>query len=331
MRQLKPSSHLLRHALDQHEGETLASIEFGMEVAKYTRTSFERQILESVCIQQNTHHNLLNSRSEYNRCSLPRLSTRLGDSDYKKFEKDLEEVKKKEEALEQRIRDMRKTRNKARRPRSQKTNPPAKKRRTGKETSTRTCSTWETTLQQEEEDSNHTQIEQEKRKEQQEAPENSAPKRQKVPEVDIRKYLTKPVIETVVTAPTDEENWLEPRSDEQQPLSEEELVIVQTQQLPHNIVLVRENPETDEPNLQQLPSNIVLVENRTEAENPSKTKDCVQQPQPHQMQQFPSQDQATQPQQLPENIVLVRNPPPPPKPEDEPSNSRTILCLLEQT
>ena len=28
MRQLKPSSHLLRHALDQHEGEQLSSIKF---------------------------------------------------------------------------------------------------------------------------------------------------------------------------------------------------------------------------------------------------------------------------------------------------------------
>ena len=90
MRQLKPSSHLLRHALDQHEGEQLSNIKFGMEVLKYTRTSFERQILESVLIQQNTNHHILNSRSEYNRCSLPRLSTRLGDKEYKKYEQEQE-------------------------------------------------------------------------------------------------------------------------------------------------------------------------------------------------------------------------------------------------
>ena len=34
MRQLKPASNILRHALDQHEGETLSSIEFGMEVVR---------------------------------------------------------------------------------------------------------------------------------------------------------------------------------------------------------------------------------------------------------------------------------------------------------
>ena len=76
MRQLKPSSHLLRHALDQHEGEQRSCIKFGMVIIKFTRTSFKRQILKSVCIQQNNHHNILNSRSEYNCCSVPRVSTR---------------------------------------------------------------------------------------------------------------------------------------------------------------------------------------------------------------------------------------------------------------
>ena len=107
MRLLKPGSHMLRHALDKHEGEKLNEIKFGMEVMRFTRTSFERQILESVLIQQNINHHILNSRSEYNRCSLPRLSTRLGDKEYKKYEKELEEAKQKEESLESRIRDMR--------------------------------------------------------------------------------------------------------------------------------------------------------------------------------------------------------------------------------
>ena len=144
MRQLKPSSHLLRHALDQHEGEQLGSIRFGMEIIKYTRTSFERQILESVCIQQNTHHHILNSRSEYNRCSVPRLSTRLGDKEYKKYEKKLEEEKLKEEALEKRIREMRKDRNKNRKTRTQQTNPPAKRRKMSDKTFTRINSSWVT-------------------------------------------------------------------------------------------------------------------------------------------------------------------------------------------
>ena len=88
MRQLDPSSHMLRHALDRHEGEKMKEIRFGMIVLQFTKTSFERQILESVTIQQNRHHHILNSRMEYNRCSIPRLSTRLGDREYKQYEKE---------------------------------------------------------------------------------------------------------------------------------------------------------------------------------------------------------------------------------------------------
>ena len=81
MDQLKPSSHMLQHVLDQHEEEPLSRVRFGMEIVKQTRTSWERQFLESVTIQQSTKHNILNSRSEYNRCSLQRLSTRLGEKE----------------------------------------------------------------------------------------------------------------------------------------------------------------------------------------------------------------------------------------------------------
>ena len=61
MEQLKPSSHLLKHIVDKHEKENPGEIEFGLRVLKYTRSSFERQILESVIIQQERHHFLLNS------------------------------------------------------------------------------------------------------------------------------------------------------------------------------------------------------------------------------------------------------------------------------
>ena len=176
-------------------------MKFRMEVIKFTRTSFERQILESVCIQQNTQHNLLNSRSDYNRCSLPRLSTRLGDKEFKKYEKQLEEAKKKEESLEQRIGDMRKTRCKTRGHRNQKTNPPAKRRKTGKETYTRTCVIWETAglRQEHEEEQDDDRKKAEKRTEDLETP---APKRQKLSQNDIRRILTKTDIEQPAHLPT---------------------------------------------------------------------------------------------------------------------------------
>ena len=75
--QLKPSSHMLRHLIDQHSNEEWEGVNFHMRVLKYTRSSFDRQILESVLIQNNRNHHILNSRSEYNRCALPRLSAKM--------------------------------------------------------------------------------------------------------------------------------------------------------------------------------------------------------------------------------------------------------------
>ena len=184
-----------RRVLDQNEGEKLSNVDFGMEVVRYTRTSFERQILESVCIQQNTHHNLLNSRSEYNRCSLPRLSTKLGDKEFKKHEKQLYEEQKKEEGLEQRIREMRKTRCKTRRSRNQKANPPAKRRKTGEETYTRTCVIWET-ADLEQEEKQHKVCENGKAEKRRENLDNPAPKRQRLSQNDIRKFLMQPQTQT---------------------------------------------------------------------------------------------------------------------------------------
>ena len=64
-------SHLLKHAVEMHGQEELNTLKFGMKVIRYAKTSFERQSHESVEIQENRHHHLLNSRSEFNRCALP--------------------------------------------------------------------------------------------------------------------------------------------------------------------------------------------------------------------------------------------------------------------
>ena len=51
MAQLKNSSHMLKHAVGVHPGEDMDKVHFGMKVIKYTQSSFERQIRESVAIQ----------------------------------------------------------------------------------------------------------------------------------------------------------------------------------------------------------------------------------------------------------------------------------------
>ena len=76
---LSVKSHLLKHALDLHQTTKFSTLKFGIKVIKYARSSFERQICESVTIEQNRHHFLLNSRSEFNRSAVPRLMCKLGD------------------------------------------------------------------------------------------------------------------------------------------------------------------------------------------------------------------------------------------------------------
>ena len=76
-----------------------------MRIRSTARTAFWCQVGKSVLIQQeNQKYRILNSRSEYNRCALPRLSEKLGK--ILGLEKEIQEEKKKEEELERKIRIM---------------------------------------------------------------------------------------------------------------------------------------------------------------------------------------------------------------------------------
>ena len=54
-----------------------------VKIVKSYRSSFERQIGESVMINHNLRENvqLLNSKNEYNRCSIPRLGLAITKDD----------------------------------------------------------------------------------------------------------------------------------------------------------------------------------------------------------------------------------------------------------
>ena len=58
----------------------------------------------------------MNSKAEFNRSAVPRISTKLGDSDYQKYDKEAQEEKKRNEEIDIVIRTMRKERNVERRP-----------------------------------------------------------------------------------------------------------------------------------------------------------------------------------------------------------------------
>ena len=71
-RDLKTTSHILKHILEKHPGSGPDEVRFDMKMLRTHQSPFERQIYESAVIQtMRGKHHLLNSRSEYNRCALP--------------------------------------------------------------------------------------------------------------------------------------------------------------------------------------------------------------------------------------------------------------------
>ena len=95
---LSTKSHMLKHAVDKHTDEDPTNIQFGIRIIKSSKSSYERQTYESSAIQESRkYHFLLNSRSEYNRCAVPRLMCKLGDKAYKRYEKEMEKDLAKEE------------------------------------------------------------------------------------------------------------------------------------------------------------------------------------------------------------------------------------------
>ena len=111
---LSIKSHMLKHAVEMHAQEDPKALKFGMKAIKFTKSSFERQVLESVEIQNNRHHHLLNSRSEFNRCAVPRMMCKLGDKTFKKNKQEIESDMAREEAQVSKIRELIKERNKKR-------------------------------------------------------------------------------------------------------------------------------------------------------------------------------------------------------------------------
>ena len=81
---LSLKSHMLKHIVDKHEHEDHSQVVFRMKVLQYHQTAFERQVSESVKIQSHRKHHLMNSKSEYNRCALPRLGLKIGTKEYSK-------------------------------------------------------------------------------------------------------------------------------------------------------------------------------------------------------------------------------------------------------
>ena len=93
-------SHLLKHYLTYHKDLKMSDVKFGMKVRNTFRTAIERQVGEAVAIdiEQRKGLTLMNSKSEYNRCSIPRITTKSVKETVEENDKEtLEEKKMKNE------------------------------------------------------------------------------------------------------------------------------------------------------------------------------------------------------------------------------------------
>ena len=64
LRKLEEDSHLLKHVANHYQGVPMDEILFGMRIVQYTRSALERQVLESVLIQEEgKRHEIMNSKT----------------------------------------------------------------------------------------------------------------------------------------------------------------------------------------------------------------------------------------------------------------------------
>ena len=91
---------MVKHYCEKHLDEELDDMKFGCKIIKQSRTAFNRQINESVEIQNNCEHYILNSKSEYNRCALPRLSAKLGEERIENLQKQIQKQRYEEKRVE---------------------------------------------------------------------------------------------------------------------------------------------------------------------------------------------------------------------------------------
>ena len=98
----------MKHYLRYHDGEDPDEMKMGMKIHTFRKSAFERQVAEAVTIQQvQKNHHLMNSKSEYRACKIPRITIKMGDTEmYEETERRRREQREDDE-LEARIKTMR--------------------------------------------------------------------------------------------------------------------------------------------------------------------------------------------------------------------------------
>ena len=98
LKTLKENSHLLKHLIEIHPNLKIDELKVGMRIRKTFKSALERQIGEAIAIKVSKEkgYTLMNSKSEYNRCKIPRLTIDTENETYKelKRQEENERIKK---------------------------------------------------------------------------------------------------------------------------------------------------------------------------------------------------------------------------------------------
>ena len=78
----KEDSHMKKHLDEDHPGCEPEDIKFGMTVVRQHKSAFSRMVHEEILIFM-AKDKILNSKSMYNRCQIPRLSVMVGEEERK--------------------------------------------------------------------------------------------------------------------------------------------------------------------------------------------------------------------------------------------------------
>ena len=106
VKHVREKSHMLKHIIEEHPGKKIEEVSFGMRVVRKFNSALERQVCEAVGIHQAQRdgYKLLNSKSEYSRCIVPRLKVETNEE---LLEKLLGE-KENEKVMKEKIRNLKK-------------------------------------------------------------------------------------------------------------------------------------------------------------------------------------------------------------------------------
>ena len=105
---LELDSHILKHQILKHGEEE--KISFSMQIIKKHSSAFKRQVHEAVLVEilEGRGGNILNSKGGFNRCTLPRLSIKMGEKEH--TEGDTQEKEMTDFEIEMEINKMRRER-----------------------------------------------------------------------------------------------------------------------------------------------------------------------------------------------------------------------------